>query len=383
MINYRQLKSGIKSRLHHIVFMISLLSLSLLITWWSFFIYRSIEQNYHSERKELQYKLDQFVLELELSENLPLLTGSFPKDNRFEIVRSIKNNHSLFSKIPGETTKLYLAVREEVLKEMDKSLGRKKLMVFGESGLLVIVIVVSIIFLFKFIDLEKRSTQELEEFWGRISHEIKTPITGIKSFLESLRAGSINPEKLPKFIDLALKQIEKQEQLAGNILTGSSFKSNIKLNMEEFDLNDFLKLYLNEHSIGLSDKKLKYDYAGDVNLIVCGDKYAFKIILDNIIDNAEKYSSHDLVLSMKTLKTNKSGVVIIKDNGPGFTPDCAENIFRAYKYMKEKLPKTSHGTGMGLYISRKLARQMGGDISASSDGEGSGAIFRVELSLVK
>ena len=71
-------------------------------------------------------------------------------------------------------------------------------------------IMISVIFLFKFVRLERRSLREMEEFWGRMSHEIKTPITGIRSLLESLKMGSVSQEKLPGFIDLALKQIKRR-----------------------------------------------------------------------------------------------------------------------------------------------------------------------------
>jgi len=363
--------------------MISLLSLSLLITWWSVFIYRSIEDQAVQKRTILEYELGNIFHRMINDKDLPIALGDVGADHRFEVVDFISGKRSIFMKIPNCIPPLYLAVKKNVISGIEKGQQRQKLMVFGESGILAFVVLISIVFLFKFINLEKRSTLEMEEFWGRISHEIRTPIAGLKSFLESLKDGSISEEKLSGFIKLALIQVEKQERLAENILTGSSFKSNIKLNMEEFDLDKFLNLYLHEHPLGLSDKKIEHNYSEGDNLIVHGDKYALKIILDNIINNAEKYSSDSLILSIKTMKTNKSGAVIIKDNGPGFTSDCARNIFRAYKHIKEELPKTLHGTGMGLYISRKLARRMGGDISASSDGEGKGAVFRVELSLVR
>ena len=189
--------------------------------------------------------------------------------------------------------------------------------------------------------------------------------------------------KLPAFVELALKQIGKQERLAENVLTGSSFKSNINLKIEEFDLIGFLNSYFSEHSVSLAEGKLFYDFPDNSNLIVLGDLYALEVILDNIIDNAEKYASPGLELIVKTEISGKSAGILLTDNGPGFKASCSERIFSAFKYMRNELPETSHGTGMGLYISRKLARQMGGDISASSDGEGRGATLKVSLPLGK
>lgn len=211
-----------------------------------------------------------------------------------------------------------------------------------------------------------------------MSHEIKTPITGIRSFLESLKKGSIRKEKLPEFIDLALKQIRKQERLAENILTGSSYKNSIKLKIEEFDINAFLHSYFNEHSLNLTKGEIRFEVDDNEIVQVQCDKYALEVILDNIIDNAEKYAAGGLILKVKTERSGRDVMITLLDNGPGFNTS-SEKIFNAYKYSRDELPDTPHGTGMGLYITRKLARQMNGDIDASSDGKGEGATFRVIL----
>ncbi len=353
----------------------------MLVTWWSFFIYRSIEDRTLQQRTILKHELGNIFHRMIDDKEIPVVQGKIERDHRFEIVGSEPDTRSIYSVIPGSSPALYLSVNDHIIEGIEKDQRRKKLMVFGESGLLAFVVLVSIIFLFKFIRLEKRSTKEMEEFWGRISHEIRTPITGLKSFLESLRDGSISKEKLPDYVELALKQIGKQERLAENVLTGSSFKSNINLKIEEFDLIGFLNSYFSEHSVFLAEGKLFYDFPDNSNLIVLGDLYALEVILDNIIDNAEKYASPGLELIVKTEISGKFAGILLADNGPGFKASCSERIFSAFKYMRNELPETSHGTGMGLYISRKLARQMGGDISASSDGEGRGATFKVALPL--
>ncbi len=355
----------------------------MLVTWWSFFIYRSIEDRTVQQRTILKHELGNIFHRMIDDKEIPVVPGKIEMDHRFEIVRSEPGKGSIYSAIPGSSPTLYLSVGEYITEGIEKDQRRKKIMVFGESGLLAFVVLISIIFLFKFIRLGKRSTKEMEEFWGRISHEIRTPITGLKSFLESLRDGSISKEKLPDFVELALKQIEKQERLAENVLTGSSFKSSINLNIEEFDLIGYLNSYFSEHSVSLADGKLIYDFPENKNHIVLGDLYALEVILDNIIDNAGKYASPGLKLVVETEISGKYAEILLTDNGPGFKASCSERIFSAFKYLRNELPETSHGTGMGLYISRKLARQMGGDIIASSEGEGRGATFKVYLPLGK
>jgi len=363
--------------MHHIVFVITLVSLTLLIIWWSVFIYRSIEERTELRRSILAHELSDIHDGLTADGDPAAPTGPVPDHPGFMITERLPGPGSIFIELAGIRPGLFLMVDEQIIREIDRDEQRKKLMVTGETGLLALVVLISIIFLFKFINLEKRSVREMEEFWGRVSHEIKTPIAGIRSFLESLKSGSIGKDKLPGFIDLALKQVGKQEMLAENVLTGSSFRSSIKLNPEEFDVGEFLKSYVGDHSMNLTDGRVDLKIPGPVPL-TC-DRYGLEVILDNLIHNAAKYSSGNLKMIIAAERSGKNTVISLKDNGPGFSQEQEQRIFNAYKYSRTELPDTPHGTGMGLYISRKLARQMGGELEAESEGPGEGAVFRLIL----
>ncbi len=114
-------------------------------------------------------------------------------------------------------------------------------------------------------------------------------------------------------------------------------------------------------------------------MTVRADVNALKVILDNITDNAIKYCASSPVLQVDCIGYENNAVIVIKDNGPGFRPHFIKTIFEAYKHLDEELPIKHQGTGLGLYISRQLARKMGGDLEAYSEGEGQGAEFRIIL----
>jgi signal transduction histidine kinase len=258
-------------------------------------------------------------------------------------------------------------------------------MVTGESGVLVLIVLLSSIFLYRFIKLEKRTAKEVETFWGRATHEIKTPITGVKAFLQSLKNESIEPAQLPHFVDMALKQVEKQEQLAENILAGYGLrpgKSTYVLHLESLGLGRCVRDYFDAHAMRLTGAELRLPpQEPGKDMVVQVDSRFFRVILDNIVDNAQKYCSPGLILELRIFKRDRQAVLAIKDNGPGFQPGMAEKIFCAFKYPEAQLPATAHGSGMGLYISRQLAEQMGGRLTASSEGKGQGAEFQLSLTL--
>lgn len=374
------MKNYLKNHGHHILLITSILSLALLVIWWSVFINRSIDNQHSLLNEKLKSDLEFAAFRLNLDkDNIPQ-KGIFKDDDRFEVVESHGPGSCYSLKLADSSQSLCLRVRKFILNEMDSDFRSKKIMVLGESGLLALIVFVSIFFLYKFIKLEKRSTMEMEEFWGKITHEIKTPIMGVKSFLESLKNRAINEEQMPRFLEMAIKEVKKQEQLAENILTGSSFMNKkMKLNISSFDLTDFLSIYFDEHFLSISKDNLLLKFDPGESIIVRSDKNALRVIIDNIIDNACKYCPPGLKIEINIIKKNKTPMISIKDNGPGFNPEIADNIFNAFKFPDSELPETSHGTGMGMFVSRKLAREMGADIYASSNGRGKGAEFKIVL----
>ena len=364
----------------------SILSLTLLIAWWSVFINRSIEERRSLHMNNLELALTMFSLQMGMSKAEPPQPGQFRRDERFEIARC--------SSEPGQWAKPLLPlwpgwclkVRKVTLKAIERDFKQKKIMVIGESGFLLLLILLSSILLYQFIQLEKRSTREMEEFWGRVTHEIKTPITGIKAFLQSLNNQSLEPGQLLPYVALALKQVEKQEQLAENILAGYRLREQGSLHMPritDLDLAQWVKDYFDLHLAHLTDARISLHLLPEGDLPVRGDGHLLRVILDNIVDNALKYCSPGLVLTVTLFTQGKQAIIAIKDNGPGFSPGLAEKIFTAYKYLGDELPGTRHGSGMGLYIARRLAEQMGGKLKASSKGPGKGAEFQLVLNLAK
>jgi len=376
---------------HHLIFGIGIISLTLLATWWSVFINRSIEERHQSKMENLDLTLALYSEQLGNRDTNPSISEKIKKDKRFEIIpcpqKGEKSTRLKYSRpLRYPYAEQCLKIKDRIIDAIEKDFKRKKIMVTGESGLLFLLIFFSSILLYQFIRLERRSTLEMEEFWGRVTHEIKTPITGIKAFLQNLSNRSIKPEKMLPYVSMALQQIDKQEKLAENILAGYGlrFKNNHhKPDLENLILNDFLNSYFQQHMIHLTDARLIMHLKEGEEIGLKADTHLFRIILDNIVDNALKYCSPGLILQVKVSTLDRRAIISIKDNGPGFPPHVSEKLFEAYRHLKGELPGGKHGSGMGLYISRKLAEKMGGSLEASSLGKGKGAEFKLFLNMSK
>jgi signal transduction histidine kinase len=370
----------LKAHGHHFIFILSILALGSLVVWWSIFIRNSIQLQrlYHYDKLEADLKFIAFNLGTDGSYQPS--AGVFKEDTRFEVI-ACQSGNSLFSRpLEPHWPELCLKVQADILGQIESKTRSLNLMLVGEASVLILIVLVSTVFLYRFIRLEKRTAREVNAFWERSAHEIKTPITGIKAFLENLRAGAVDSKKLAMYIDIALGQVERQEKLAENILSGYQLKRReLRLRFADLEMTDFFIDYFAKDSSRLAGAKIIFKFNKDNRMILRADVNALKVILDNITDNAVKYCASSPVLQVDCIGYENKAVIVIKDNGPGFPPHFIETIFEAYKHLDEELPVKRQGTGLGLYISRQLARKMGGDLEAYSEGEGQGAEFRIIL----
>lgn len=376
----RKVKSGLKLHGYHYIFGVSILSLAALLAWWSVFIHNSISQQRVHRYSQLASDLKYFSLKLGLDKLQTPALGVFLEDTRFEITSCQKAEDELSKRLVPYWPDLCLRPQPALIEQIEAESSRLNFMLIGEAAVFFIIILVCSVFLYRYIRLERRTALEIRQFWERSAHEIKTPITGIKAFLQNLKNRSLDQDEIQPYVELALKQVKKQEKLAENILSGSRLESKrASLALERIDIKAFLEMYFEDESHGLTDLKVRLDFDRDAVIPVMANSQALRIILDNLVDNAIKYASPEPELKVEVLKVKNKAVLIFHDNGPGFSPTLARNIFQAYKHSDEELPADRHGTGMGLYISRQLAQSMGGDLSASSPGRGKGAIFRIHL----
>ncbi len=186
----------IKKRTHHLMFGLAIIALAALLTWWFFFIRDSIHMQESIGIENLELKLDYFALILGIEEAVPPPVGVFGRDDRFEIGFCEGFGQGEGQRLLPHWPDLCIRVLPQVLETIEEESKSLNFMLIGESGLLVLIIFVTSIFLYRFIQLERRTTGEIQKFWERSAHEIKTPITGIKAFLQNLKSQTYTLEEL-------------------------------------------------------------------------------------------------------------------------------------------------------------------------------------------
>lgn len=373
----RRVLFWLRRRGHHLLFGVCLLSLISLVLWWSVFINSSIQRENRLQHELLTYRLRAVAGELERASGPPPV-GPLRGQTGLEIVSAGLDPGGMALPLRARGRGLWLRPVPAWVEAAHAHYRSLRFMGMGESGLLGLLLLASCAMLYQVIRTEKRAALEKREFWGRVTHEIKTPITGLRAFLETLKTQPMSREELLPLVDLALRQVERQQRLAENILVGQKLERfGPAVTIEPLDLKAFLGQFLQAHALELSSAEVVAELDGIAGVRVLADPHALHVILDNLVDNALKYAGPAARITIRGSGGPEGVVLSFSDDGPGFEPRRAEELFDAYRRLPGEQSGSSHGTGLGLHICRLLARSCGGELEAFSEGKG--ATFHLSL----
>jgi PAS domain S-box-containing protein len=225
------------------------------------------------------------------------------------------------------------------------------------------------------------------EFLRRASHELKTPLVSIKGFTE-LILDSYTEELNPKIVSI-LEEImsgcERLQIIIGSLLNTSKLESTeLKPKFEKEDLS-FLIIYCAEELhplIAQREHSVNLDIPD--SLITRFEKEEIHDVISNLLTNAIKYTPPKGWIDVKAKIKNEVVIVSVKDNGIGFTEEEKSKIFRQFGKIErygQGLDLGIDGTGLGLYISKKIIESHGGEIWMESEGKNKGSTFYFSLPL--
>ena len=381
----------IRRHWHAVVFALTLLSLGALGLWWFTFFQRSVQFEYQVALQNLRSSTTMLALKLGHMDDTPT-QGVIDSDDRLEIV-SLQQAQSgrLFASLRPMHPQLAVRPRDQVLQHIERRLERRRFMVAGEGGFLLLLLILSVSMLHYMMRLERREGQRLKDFISTVTHEMKTPLAGIKSMLQTSAAGRIPAERMPELTQMALRETARLERLIENILVSGRIRSQtLQVRVEPQALWPALEAFvqLRRRDLTGTNRRLllqqqdEADAAVDIEskaFQVQFDADALRIILENLVDNALKFSSADKPVSLYVYKNAGQVFVVVKDQGCGFSKAEAKNLFKPFVRGRELDSVMAGGTGLGLSIARRLARAMGGELSGESAGPGQGSRFILGL----
>ncbi|NMD70725.1 PAS domain-containing protein [Bacillus sp. DNRA2] len=227
----------------------------------------------------------------------------------------------------------------------------------------------------------KNLEQTRKDFVANVSHELKTPVTSIKGFTETLLDGAKDdPKSLEAFLHIILTESDRLQQLIEELLELSRIEQHkFNLDIKEVNLGTLLKDSVTMLQKKAEDKSVTLNYLEDnENVVIQGDLFRLKQVFINVINNAIMYTPQNGSIKIETEMKDDRVLVHISDTGIGIEKQEIPRIFERFYRVDKARSRNSGGTGLGLAIVKHLIEAHQGTITVSSE-VGTGSVFTISL----
>ena len=249
-------------------------------------------------------------------------------------------------------------------------------------GLLIVGLILNTVFLVR----EVRRNEQQDSFLNAVTHELKTPITSIRLYLDTMRRRDVSREQQQEFLAVMSEDTDRLMATVEQVLKagelGQRARSQVRVRVdmdqlvEEAVTTARLRYHLDSDAIHLERRELN---AGS-SFAVAGNPEELRTAVLNVIDNAVKYSPDGAHLTIVLSVESDAWVMVsVADQGLGIPQPQLKRIFRRFYRVPNRSILRVKGTGLGLFLVRSIARQHGGDAFAESAGEGRGSTFHLQL----
>ena len=234
-----------------------------------------------------------------------------------------------------------------------------------------------------FLVLEIRRNEEHDTFINAVTHELKTPLASIRLYLETLQSRSLDDEQRSRFYEVMLADADRLHHTVEQVLKAGAASQKPKvIARAPVDIaaltRECVDVAVQRHHLQPGAVMVESHDHGP--LMVRGDAEELRTVVTNLLDNAVKYSSDAVRVTVAVAAPTPDTVwVRVQDRGVGIPRKQLKRVFWRFYRVQMRGLKQVKGTGLGLYIVRSIARAHGGRVFAQSEGEGRGATFTLEL----
>jgi signal transduction histidine kinase len=232
---------------------------------------------------------------------------------------------------------------------------------------------------------EVRRNEQQDSFLNAVTHELKTPITSIRLYLETLQQREVDDKQRREFYQVMLDDTQRLMGTVEQVLRAARVtQKNAALRKTEVDVGplvqDAVELVRTRHHLPSEAVAWDLDGRSAESLSVAGDREELSAVLSNVLDNAVKYSPKDPHIRVEVVTPDLQRVQIkVQDNGIGIPSGELKRVFKRFYRVLAPGSTQVKGSGLGLFIVRAIAQRHGGKTWAESAGAGKGTTVTIEL----
>jgi signal transduction histidine kinase len=251
----------------------------------------------------------------------------------------------------------------------------------SEGLVFILVILAGAFFLRSAVMRQIRIQRQQQNFMMAITHELKTPISIARLNMETLLKHSLDDSKKEKILKSSLQEINRLNTLTGNILVSAQLEGGSYLfNKEDINFSQIVSDSCHDFASRFPGRPWNNQMEPD--LFISGDPLLLQILVNNLIDNAVKYSPAGSPIEIQLQKVGNRGILKLRDEGAGIPKKERKRIFQKFYRVGNEDTRTAKGTGLGLYLCRKIARDHNMQLRVS-DNQPKGTIFTIRFNLIR
>jgi two-component system, OmpR family, sensor histidine kinase CiaH len=283
-------------------------------------------------------------------------------------------------------TALRISQLDSNMPDYDKQLAeaqdfkkRKVAQYLGEGAIFLLLILVGAVFVFRAFRNQIRFAQQQQNFMMAVTHELKTPIAATRLNLETLKKRKLDEEKQKILINSAIQETDRLNDLTNNILLASRMEGGKQQFQSEWvDMPSIIPEIERQLKVRYPNRNFEVAFETSQDLKVKGDDLMIRILISNLLDNAIKYTDETAKIKLGMHRENTFISIYVADTGPGIPAEEKDKIFEKFYRMGSEKNRTTKGTGLGLYLCRKIVDGLRGKIWVE-DNFPNGAVFKVQI----
>lgn len=231
---------------------------------------------------------------------------------------------------------------------------RNHIKYIGEGSIFLLLIIFGAGFIFRSVRRQLNLQQQQQNFVMAVTHELKTPISVARLNLETLKRHQLEQQKQQKLIDSSLQETLRLDMLINNILISSQLEGKAyHWNKERLNFSELAESELQQFASRYPERKIEKKVEPEI--WIEGDPLLLRLLLSNLLENANKYSGRATLISCALRKTASGVRLQVTDEGCGISDEEKQKVFRKFYRIGNEETRTAKGTGLGLYICKKIA----------------------------
>ncbi len=233
------------------------------------------------------------------------------------------------------------------------------------------------------IELEKSDMLQ-KDLIANVSHDLRTPLTMIKSYAEMIRdLSGNNPQKREQHLQVIIDEADRLNMLVGDLLSLSRMQSGkMVLERSDFNITQAARSILNTYKIMEDEQGYTFKLNCNTNYIVNGDEEKIKQVISNLLTNAIKFAGDDKTVIISLKRRGKYVLCQVEDHGVGIEPEELNHVWERYYRASSNMVRASEGSGLGLSIVKEILSLHKSNFGVDST-VGKGTTFWFELNFVK